>query len=387
MKLFLLMFLCVVITDGISAQGVTINGTSTNASTTFVSRNSKIGSGLVLDKNGKVYVLASIFPTLMPSMCYTPTPDTLTATGDGGTGVYTYLWYKDSVAIPTATNPKYSPANLNVTSSNGYYCTITSGSYGSANTTTTTITVIAQPTITAHYNKTGQKVTLTRSGPNVLSQYWKGPNLFFSVDSTLTFNNATSAINGPYTVTGNSFSFINLVPNGDFEAGYTGFTSTYALAAQTAAGLGPEGTYDIVVDPFSRHKDFSHCIDHTTGTGKQMVINGSPASDAIVWSTTVNVEKYTDYQFSYWVQSVFSQNPSQLQLYVNNVAIWNPYTADLGTCTWKQFNYNWNSGSETQAILTLRNKNTIAQGNDFALDDIVFQHVCTTTDTIDVALP
>ena len=381
MKLFLLMLLCVLITSELSAQGVTKNGASTKVSTTFVSRNSKIGKGLVLDRNGKVYVLASIAPKSALPQCYTSIPWTLTATGEGGTGFYTYQWYVNSVIISGETYPTYTHANIDETSSNKYYCSITSGSFGSTNTDTTTVSVIAKPFITAKAaHNTGQNWTLTRSGPHVLSQYWKGPNGFFSVDSTL-FINANSQTKGPYTVTGNSLSKINLITNGDFEAGNTGFTSAYSLAVQDSVGLQPEGTYDIVKNPQTRHKDFGICGDHTSGSGKQMVVNGSPSSNTIVWSATVNVTSGTEYQFSYWVQSVVALNPSKMQLYVNNIAIWNPYTANLNTCDWKQFNYNWNSGSDTVAILTLRNKNVIANGNDFALDDIEFQQVCNSIDT------
>lgn len=389
MKLFLLMLLCVVITNEISAQGVTKNGESTNASTTFVSRNSKIGSGLVLDRNGKVYVLASIFPTTSPPICFTASPAILTATGDGGTGLYTYQWYKNSAVIPGATNSIYSPANINITSSNGYYCAITSGSYGTAITSTTAINIKAQATITAGGGGSytvGTDVTLTSGGSNIINQYWQGPNGFYTVEKDPVLNNITFAMAGTYIVTGNSLSGINMVTNGDFESGNIGFTSDYNLAAQIANGLQPEGAYDVIVSPQSRHGSFEPCADHTSGIGKQMVVNGSPIPDAEIWTQTVNVVPGTDYQFTYWVQSVYNSNPSRMQLWVNDNPIGLPYIAIPETCQWKQFNYNWNSGLSTTAKLSLTNQNIIKDGNDFALDDIVFKQVCNTTSSVVVTV-
>ena len=380
MKLFLLMLLCVVIASAISAQGVTKNGASTNTSTTFVSRNSKIGSGLVLDRNGKVYVLASIFPKSSPPICFSASPAILTATGDGGTGSYTYQWYNSTSGIITgATSSTYSPANINVTSSNGYYCAITSGSYGTANTDITTVNVIALAKITAlgggSFNK-NSNVTLTSSGTNIINQYWQGPNDFFSVAKDITLD-MRSAIPGTYTVTGNSLSGNNLVTNGDFELGNIGFTSGYTL---NNLSLVTEGTYAVVANPNSVHTGFVNCIDHSNPGTMQMVVNGALIADVNVWSETVDVVPGTDYQFTYWVQSVHDGNPSVLQLWVNGKSAGPKYTAIKATCNWIQFNYNWSSDANTtKAILSLTNQNIVQDGNDFALDDIVFKQVCNTT--------
>ena len=72
-------------------------------------------------------------------ICYNTSPGTLTATGGGGTGTYSYQWYTTSGTISGATEPTYAPGNI--TSTTGYYCAITSGSCGTVNTNTTTITV------------------------------------------------------------------------------------------------------------------------------------------------------------------------------------------------------------------------------------------------------
>jgi gliding motility-associated-like protein len=72
------------------------------------------------------------------SICYNTSPGIFTATGTGGTGTYTYLWFRDGLSTGIATQT-YNPGILTATTA--IYCTITSGSCGMVNTSTTTITV------------------------------------------------------------------------------------------------------------------------------------------------------------------------------------------------------------------------------------------------------
>ena len=72
-------------------------------------------------------------------ICYNTSPGTLTAIGNGGTGSYTYQWYNTSGSISGATGSTFAPGNI--TASDAYYCAVTSGSCGNANSTSTSITV------------------------------------------------------------------------------------------------------------------------------------------------------------------------------------------------------------------------------------------------------
>ena len=90
--------------------------------------------------NGSVNVhsvTASISGGTSP-ICYDTDPGTLTATGGGGTGSYTYLWYKNSASTGITTQT-YDPGLL--TSTSTFYCAVTSGSCGTANSNTITINV------------------------------------------------------------------------------------------------------------------------------------------------------------------------------------------------------------------------------------------------------
>ncbi|MHB8637682.1 MAG: hypothetical protein ACYC96_14540 [Fimbriimonadaceae bacterium] len=53
----------------------------------------------------------------------------------------------------------------------------------------------------------------------------------------------------------------NLIVNGDFSAGDKGFKSDYAFRAF----VGPEGSYDVGVDPHAHHSGGETMGDHTTG--------------------------------------------------------------------------------------------------------------------------
>ena len=279
-----------------------------------------------------------------------------------------------------ATGTTYSP---DLTTSTTFYIASTDGNCTSTPRVPVTASIITKPTITASGNGTycsGSTVTLSSSGTGITNKYWTGPNGYYSLrDSVLT--GVTSAASGTYTVIGSALSNINLIYNGDFESGNTGFGSSYGYATPSSAALEPEGVYTVVADPSSVHSNFDNCVDHTSGTGtKQMVVNGATVANVNIWSQTVNVVPNTDYQYTYWIQSVVEGNPARLQLYINGSPAGPIYTADLGTCSWRQFTYNWNSGSSKSAYLSLVNQNVVAGGNDFALDDIVFRPACTTED-------
>ncbi|MFL5810369.1 MAG: gliding motility-associated C-terminal domain-containing protein, partial [Flavisolibacter sp.] len=98
----------------------------------------------------------------------------------------------------------------------------------------------------------------------------------------------------------------------------------------------------------------------------------------------VVVTPNTNYNFSIWTQSVSAPNPASLQFSINNIKLGNTITANSSVCQWQQFSSAWNSGNNTSATITIVNTNTVAAGNDFALDDIYFGEVTTKTDSLKV---
>lgn len=167
-------------------------------------------------------------------------------------------------------------------------------------------------------------------------------------------------------------SGVELVSNGNFSQGNTGFSSSYTYFNQTPPPDMGEGLYAVVANPNSIHNGFSACPDHTTGTGNQMVINGATQTNITLWCQTITVQPNTDYLFSTWVQSVSAGNPAVLQFSINGVNLGTTFSPPLATCQWAEFFTTWNSGSNTTASICIVNQNTSFGGNDFSLDDISF---------------
>ena len=174
----------------------------------------------------------------------------------------------------------------------------------------------------------------------------------------------------------------NLIVNGDFSAGNTGFISDYSLAPISTT----EGEY--FVGPSSKawnpHLE-GNCPGHS-GNGNMLLVNGAPQADVNVWTQTVNVTPNTNYSFSTWIEALFRDNPAQLSFSINGNDIGDIITASLPICTWTQFYTTWNSGNNTTASIAIVNKNTLTWGNDFALDDIVFAPVTIKRDSIVVTV-
>ena len=244
------------------------------------------------------------------------------------------------------------------------------------------ITVINSPTVTidADYCDNNGFVILTASS-GFTSFLW-------NTTATTSFINADIA--GQYSVTAtNSFGCTanasigvasELVTNGKFDAGNTGFTTTYSYRADIGGALElyPEGTYAVVPNSNTVHNLFFG-TGRTLGGGNFMVINGNPAIGATVWSqNSITVQPNTTYYFSAWGLSVFNGNNAVLRFTINGNQVGsiaflpNGYTSNAGPYNWVRFYGSWNSGFATNADLSIVNLNTVLSGNDFGLDDISF---------------
>jgi hypothetical protein len=161
--------------------------------------------------------------------------------------------------------------------------------------------------------------------------------------------------------------------NGDFDSGNSGFSSQYTYIADGPGQteLNPEGLYSIHTNPNDLHSAFASCSD-PDGTHNFMIINGSPTDNQIIWEENITVNTNTVYYFVCKLSSVHPSNPAQLQFSVNGTLLGSVITASTTTCQWDQFYATWNSGANTSATISIVNQNTIAAGNDFAIDKISF---------------
>lgn len=129
----------------------------------------------------------------------------------------------------------------------------------------------------------------------------------------------------------------------------------------------------------------NNCNAHG-GSGNMMMVNGSPTPDVKVWTQTVPVIPNTNYAFSTWIQSLWPPNPAQLQFSINDNDLGPLITPNPTPCNWIQFYTTWNSGNSTTATISIVNKNTFVQGNDFALDDISFSPVTIRRDSVKITV-
>lgn len=172
-------------------------------------------------------------------------------------------------------------------------------------------------------------------------------------------------------------AYANLLTNGDFESGNSGFASGYTYSP---GDITPAGVYDVLNDPSSAHPSAASFGDHTTGSGLMMAINGATNSSTDVWTQTVAVTPNTVYVFSGWVATWYTDGFAG-DLASLDLIIW---TSDYGTQSigthqapgtagvWDQFSATWNSGTATSASVEIYDPNNNFAGNDFALDDLSF---------------
>jgi gliding motility-associated-like protein len=231
-------------------------------------------------------------------------------------------------------------------------------------------------------------------GPDICKQ----PPLNFSLNGPAGYNSytwsngsknpmITITAAGTYSCTATKFG-TDLVVNGDFEDANTGFSSAYAVG--TAGTYGPlsiEGTYVVMKDPSVAHTHFPFFGDHTSGNGNMIIINGNSVKNASVWCQSIKVVPNTNYNFSTWAATCSAKTKdelAQLQFSINGSVIGAVFSPSLTVGVWSQFNAVWNSGNNTTANICIVNQNITLLGNDFALDDIFLQEICTASDTVKV---
>lgn len=164
----------------------------------------------------------------------------------------------------------------------------------------------------------------------------------------------------------------NLIVNGDFSAGNTGFTTGYTFSNANTA----EGQYWVGTNPHLWNEFMANCNDHT-GNGNMLLLNGNFIGNIPAWCQTVSVTPDVTYTFTFWGMNTSSPlNPTQLEVFINNVSLGAPVIMPNSTCNWQQYSFLWNSGSNTSATICIY-KNTQGSGNDFAIDDISFSVTAT----------
>lgn len=288
----------------------------------------------------------------------------------------------DTVTMPVTIcpNSSYSLPDGTTANSAGTYVSHLNSQYGCDSVVITNLS-IATISINAGNDTAicnGSSAQLNATGG--LTYVWT-PNTGLS-SSTIANPVATPTVSTTYTVSSQVQTGNNAIVNGNFSSGNAGFSSSYNYTTNNTT----EGEYYVGPNAAAWNGGMASCGDHTTGTGNMLCVNGATTANITIYCQTVNVTPNTDYAFSTWLMTLSPGNPAALQFSINGNLIGNVFTANNSTCIWDQFYTTWNSGASTTANICIVNQNTIANANDFALDDISFSLLCTATDTVRVTI-
>lgn len=173
-----------------------------------------------------------------------------------------------------------------------------------------------------------------------------------------------------------SYSTGNLVTNGDFSAGNTGFSTQFNYST----ALVNDGNYYIGTNAASYHNQFSG-----TGSGNFMIVNsGWPSAHFYVWCQTITVCPSQVYTLSYRVRTLSNAQPARLQWWVNGSAS-GPEVTLPSFGSWQTITHSFTSGPEQySASFCLRAMSGDGVGNDFGLDDISISSTVVLSDEVEV---
>jgi hypothetical protein len=166
---------------------------------------------------------------------------------------------------------------------------------------------------------------------------------------------------------------LNLIVNGDFEAGATGFGTDYRPSASGCIGCvgvaaTTTGWYNApgYVHPYG---------DHTSGAGRMLQYDppGSQPTLARIWFQDVAVVAGTRYDFSGWVREANSEqtpNNGRVGVYVDGVLLG---TQDALDHLWSQWSFGWTAAGTGTVQLALRDLyGSTWNGTYSTIDDLRF---------------
>lgn len=171
----------------------------------------------------------------------------------------------------------------------------------------------------------------------------------------------------------------NLVLNGDFSNGATGFSSEYVNDYNLSAA----GRFYVSDNANQHNSDFylpSEFSNTSVSGGKFMIVNGSDTPNCLVWSETLTVQPNSIYEFSmsatHLSKLLLQMFQSELKVSVNGSAIGTLQLTNEELGNWQGFDtVNWSSGAATSVEIKIIDTKTYSSGNgrDFGIDDILFR--------------
>ncbi|MDN3922481.1 PEP-CTERM sorting domain-containing protein [Roseateles violae] len=157
----------------------------------------------------------------------------------------------------------------------------------------------------------------------------------------------------------------NVILNGEFDAGLSGFSSSYAIGGDAYA----PGVVNVGSNPNALHSGWAS-FGAFSGENMLIVNGGESLASNVVWSQTIHLTAGTSYDFTAAAASVYSGNPSKLQAVLTVGAVDHVLgTVQLGAAgEWQSWGGSVVSPFSGSAQLKLLNLSTDYNGNDFAID-------------------
>lgn len=176
---------------------------------------------------------------------------------------------------------------------------------------------------------------------------------------------------------------VNLVTNGNFSAGNAGFTSDYNFKAAPDGNALSEARYTIDTNAINTHFAWASFGDKTgDAAGLYFIANGA-GFDSIAWQQTITVNPGSRYNFAAFAANLCcnaNQAPPNFSMLDFQVDTGGGFTSVgtftlSGVGTWLGNTGQFTAGPGTSVLARIVNTNTLAGGNDFALDDISVANV------------
>ena len=412
-------------------QSVAISGNSNICAgqSTTLTANATTGSTFLWSPGGATTPFITVSPTTSTTYCVTAThtngctsstcvvvnvtqiPLTITPnqtickgqstllTANGGVGS-TYFWTPGGATTPSITVSPATTTTYTVVATN-------SGCTASA----TTVVTVSNPTtfITGNPGLTvcpGASTTLTAGNGPWANCQWNtsatGNSIIVTIPGTycVTCTNSNGCTASACVVVGDccqcpagSIAGPELIQNGNFSTGFTGFTSDYAQIASCSPQRYYIADHTNVQAMCAGEWD---CIDHTTGApsapfpGNFFVADGdvNTSLDLAAWrSVPMTLNIGTSYNLCAWVNNLDIPGTNSV------LPIVQAYLVDQGSSTsyslgtvptpespdvWVKLSASWVAPTTGPFVLEFRTGSTGFFGNNFALDDISFR-ACTST--------
>lgn len=353
---------------------------------------------------------SNIYDTIFPSG--------VTLTASGNSAALYYIWYRNGVEMG-ASYKGYGVTNIPI-STYGIYTVkvVQSPVYANRAVCYKTTPYDAQERVLFAI---ANPKTICLGSTGTLVAKGATSNISWTTTSGVAISNSTSQVASitPSAVGKYLFNVQadvpigNLVVNGDFESGNTGFSSTYLYKdPSNAVDLTPaeawatgyptrksmnlgNGAYTINDYVFwPGWNGWDNCKGRG-GVGKFLYTDAATTAGNYIWEQTVNVEAGKTYEFSAWVTNIDTNgviNPSgnplpQANIFINGTPLFSPVIPiSASTCLWQKVSQTWVATTTGPITLRVDEVSKVNHGNDFAIDDISFGTPGTQTDTVSVTV-